>query len=84
MAKGYSSIIAKYDDRYFENWIRFISEQFILWEGDKRIVILTEDGDEEIVELLSVELGFFGKSTRSLSSFEILGGEQLLPGFCKT
>lgn len=78
MAIGYSRIIAKYNNLYLERWLEFVSKNFILLDSERNITILNGNGEEEKIDLLSLEslflrsreivIKFWNKNGRAIAS----------------
>lgn len=66
MAIGYSKIIAKYDYQHFKNWIAFILKEFVLLIDEKHVILLTDEGDEEMIDFSLLERSFLRKNKISL------------------
>ena len=73
MAIGYSRIIAKYDHQYFKNWVTFILEEFVLLIDEKNVIMLTDEGDEKIIDFSLLEFFFLKKNEISLKFRNVSG-----------
>lgn len=73
MAIGYSRIIAKYNPQYFKNWVAFILKEFVLLIDEKNVIMLTDEGDEKIIDFSLLEVFLLEKNEISLKFRNVSG-----------